>query len=193
MVRNFEGKSIFKEKEKMRPQKGDSGLRLRGLKENLHFLRSLKRECGSASPFLKGVGKKGVDIIRYRTLEGIGVDGKEFPLIKNDAHAKKKGTRKRNLSSSGNPNKGMLGAIWFRVLGFKVVIYVKKIGREWIKAEVHNAGMISGRRNSRFQMPRAFFFGFNDRELKDLEQLVRENFLRFLKKYNKYFWGGKRI
>jgi len=149
------------------------------------------------SQFLDGLGQETVNMIRRRTLKGIDVNGKRFKKL-DPEFAKIKGTTKRKLSSSGDPTKGMLGAIAFKKLGFKVVIYVKKVMgvsgyghpyNRYIVAEVHNFGMISGRRSKgRFRMARSYFFGLNSKERQKLKGMAFENFRRFIETFRVKFW-----
>jgi hypothetical protein len=130
-------------------------------------------------------------MIQKRTISGIDVNGNLFPPYDAD-YARKKGTARRNLSSTGNPKQGMLGAVSYKVGIFKVVIYVVRDmltsgyyapNNQYIKAEVHNYGMISGRRNSRFLMPRSEWFGLMRSQVEKLYHMTHENFMAFIQKF----------
>ena len=167
--------------------KGDYGLRLRGYKEFRQFLNSIKKGCGSQSKILRGLGSEAVDMIRTRTIRGVDIYEHPFKPVSKEFQ-KKKGTSKRNLSSTGNPKKGMLGAIRKRIANFKIIIYVDSKERKNIISEVHHAGMISGRKRGRFRMPRSAFFGLTGKEKNKLWYKAYRNFMQFINKYNRKFW-----
>ena len=132
--------------------KRDTGLGLRGSRSVRDFLKRYKKDVGSTSKVFNNVGKQGVSMIRERTLKGIDVEGNPFSKLE-PKYGNKKGTSRRTLSSTGDPKKGLLGAITFKRGNKKVAIYVLQRYPEHIKAEVHNFGMISGRKA--FQKPMA--------------------------------------
>lgn len=183
----------------MYPKPYDYGLRLRGIEEYKLFLTLLKIEVGSGSRFMDGLAKEAITMIKKRTMKGISVEGKSFKGL-SPTYSEKKGSKRRDLSTGRDPEKGMLGAIssieYRKGPAFKIIIYVKKVLEKWgygppnnkyIIAEVHNYGMISGRkRKGRFKMPRAYFFGLNRKERETLKRYQFHNFMRFMEKIKNY-------
>lgn len=162
--------------------KHNAGVKVHGVASVRRFLNGLSRKCLTMSPVFREVGQAAVHIIRKRTLQGIGYDGKRFPPLEKK-WAIKRGTDVRRLSSTGDPGKGMLAAVTYRVGDRKVVIYVKQEYPEYIKAEVHNSGMISGRKSGRFKMPRAPWFGLREREYHIMYRFVQKHFIQFVDNY----------
>ena len=172
------------------PKPHDYGFRLRGFDATKGFLERIRKEMGSGSRWMSGMGEEAIRIIKRRTVKGIGVDGKPFKDL-SDQYAEKKETRKRTLSSTGNSDQGMLGAIsqleFRKGPAFKIIIYIKKKLNRWgygrknnkyIIAEVHNYGMISGRkRKGRFKMPRSWFFGLSRKEREHLRSMMLKMFV----------------
>ena len=155
---------------------GDFGIRLRGAAEMRKFLKRLQREIGGKSSHRKGIAEKAIKIIQDRTRSGKDVDGRKFK--------KKADGTSTNLVKSGK----MIGALKYKFSGNAIIIYVDNIDRRHIVAEVHQYGMISGRRGARFKQISREWFGLNQEEgnilikemTKALNDFIKKESFRFI-------------
>lgn len=185
------------------PSGHDYGLRLRGADEYLKFLNELKRECGSGSEFLKGIGDKAVSMIRKRTLQGKDVHGRPFKKYSKKYQARMKKSVV-NLSTGNNELEGALGQIAHKPGPFRVVIYVKtdlyksmygKKNNAKIILEVNNYGLPTGRskHSKRIFIPKRHravkreFWGLTEYEVRVLKKESWDNLVAFCSSYKVSF------
>jgi phage gpG-like protein len=123
----------------------DWGIRLRGISETRFFLRNLEQELRGKRR--REIAEKAIKMIQERTMAGKDIHSRRF--------AKKKDGSPATLYKTGK----MLGALRYKFSGATIIIYVEGVDRREIVAEVHQYGMISGRRGARFKQVAREWFG----------------------------------
>jgi phage gpG-like protein len=145
-------------------------LKLRGAKAYRGFLSRLNKKLGPDSPFFAIIEKEAATIIIRRTESGRDINGKPFK--------KKKDGSTTNLVKT----RQMLNAVRTQRKGFVIIIDVREVNRRHIVAEVHNYGMISGRRSGRFKMPKREWFGLSAKDFQGLVSKVHLKLDGFIKR-----------
>jgi phage gpG-like protein len=128
----------------------------------------------------KTIADKALTGITTRTKKGIDVAGMEFKPY-SEAYAKKKGTKKVNLTSSGR----MLSraGFEFEVLSQDGRVFIRIYAEgepKYTIASVHNFGMRSGRGKG-FQMPQREFFGLDQKIIDEIMAYTRERWAQIFR------------